>query len=428
MFTFLIMVSRYMGPRAQLHIKLAVVGLLLVLLFLGMLSYLYGSLFKSSFRVSSFHVAIVNFDDGVIAQSLNAAVESLRGPSFWNAETFNPSTNPSFDSPEELLEHVRQNDFWAAIYTHANVSNELMSAIDNGTPYNASHAFTLIWNEVKYPAQSDSIILGLAQQLAQVAHQVFNKQIAPTLFDRVNSTNAVSLGAYLNPIAFSQYNIQPTTFGARIFTNTATVAMIILQQFFFNLVAGFILRANAWHIRKHWVHTYLMRYAYSIIYTFLTSLSAAGYIWAFRESWHVNANQFVLTWMVFWLVQTINNLLFWAFLAAAPAPLIPFFVMPWIFLNITSTASPFDLNPGFFRWGYALPSYNAYQVLYDIWSRGANPSLYRTLPILFGWLLILTILCVPAHYAFIKSCRATPPPRGATPDSDPESEPESKRP
>ena len=69
----------------------------------------------------------------------------------------------------------------------------------------------------------------------------------------------------------------------------------------------------------------------------------------------------------------------------------PFLLMTWVFLNITSSITPFEINAGFYRLGYALPAHEAYQVLTDIWSGGAVPQLYRAMPILFSWWVLLLV-------------------------------------
>ncbi|KAL9570417.1 hypothetical protein ACKAV7_005425 [Fusarium commune] len=66
-------------------------------------------------------------------------------------------------------------------------------------------------------------------------------------------------------------------------------------------------------------------------------------------------------------------------------------LVSWIIFNVTSTLLPFDLSPAFYRIGYIFPAHELYQVLIDIWSRGCNPQLHYSLPILFAWELVALI-------------------------------------
>ncbi|CAD0087672.1 unnamed protein product [Aureobasidium vineae] len=75
---------------------------------------------------------------------------------------------------------------------------------------------------------------------------------------------------------------------------------------------------------------------------------------------------------------------------------LPFFVLTWVILNVTSTIWPFELAPSFYRWAYALPAHEVWQVLIQIWSGGAVDRLYQALPILFTWEIVFLPLCVVA--------------------------------
>jgi Protein of unknown function (DUF3533). len=128
----------------------------------------------------------------------------------------------------------------------------------------------------------------------------------------------------------------------------------------------------------------------------------AGYIWAYRESWGQRGSRFVLTWITMWLLMHINFLFFDITTAFIPIQFMPFIVLTWVILNVASTISPFELNPGFFHWGYALPSHEAYQILIQIWSGGCNNRLYRALPIMFSWWIVGVPIAV---YAMQHRCR-----------------------
>ena len=81
-------------------------------------------------------------------------------------------------------------------------------------------------------------------------------------------------------------------------------------------------------------------------------------------------------------------------------------LITWVILNVTSILVPFALSPGFYKWGYAMPAHEVYQVLIDIWSRGCNPRLFYALPILFSLEIIGLLLSAlgvyrRCHYAVI---------------------------
>ncbi len=92
--------------------------------------------------------------------------------------------------------------------------------------------------------------------------------------------------------------------------------------------------------------------------------------------------------MVLWLLMHIYFCIIDAATSILPQSALPLFIVTWIFLNISATISPFEITPGFYRWGYALPAYSTYEILTYIWSDGPAPELHRALPILLAlWLL-----------------------------------------
>lgn len=144
----------------------------------------------------------------------------------------------------------------------------------------------------------------------------------------------------------------------------------------------------------------------SLTYTLIGSLSVAGAIWAFRSSWNVNGTQFVLTWLTLWLFAHLNFLAMDTCTVWLDQGYVPMALITWIILNVTSILLPFQLSNGFYRWAYALPAHEVYQVLIDIWSGGCNPQLHVALPVLFTW-EVLGLLCSGlgvyrrCHYAAI---------------------------
>jgi hypothetical protein len=121
----------------------------------------------------------------------------------------------------------------------------------------------------------------------------------------------------------------------------------------------------------------LVRLGMSVGYDLLASVSLIGYIWAFRASWSVTADQFVLVWMVLWWLFHIHHLYLDACTAFFPLPALPFILLTWIITNnIFSTISPFKVNIAFYKWSYALPANEVYIVLQDIlvWGRRATAS------------------------------------------------------
>ncbi|KAL4916412.1 nitrosoguanidine resistance protein SNG1 [Aspergillus aurantiobrunneus] len=361
--------------------------LILQVLFLGNMSYLYATQFRISSRVHALDILYVDFDGGVIGRSVSDAYDALKGPNF---PTLTPSTVSSYATPPDVRAAVCNGEYWAAIIANNGASTRLASALAGETQDSTEAALTYIWNGARYPALAQGYIYSNLFTLVQVARSTYYSHNATSALQTLSPSNPTSIQAFLNPISASEINLKTTTHGARVFYNTITLVIPILQQFFFmmalnGLSGQFPALAK---LGGSAVGNWLFRLCLSLVYTFIASICTAGYIWAFRESWAVNGTQFALSWLVIWLYMHINFLLIDAAGAYIPIQFLPLCFLTWIIINISSTVAPFELSPGFFRWGYALPANEVYQVLVQIWSDGCENRLYRALPILFSWWVV----------------------------------------
>ncbi|KIW70955.1 hypothetical protein PV04_03182 [Phialophora macrospora] len=391
------------ATRKPFLAKIAIVFALLQLLFLGNLSYLYGSLWGSSNRVSNLHVLWLDLDGGAIGQSVSEAYAGLQGPAFPSFE------KPSPGGPQDVagaVHAVRSGLYWAAFVVNAAASTRLDDALAGGRAarsYNASTALTYVWNEVRYPPFSDEALMSNFEILARATEQDYLHRHGLAGLQKVDHNDSAAVQVLFHPIGISDVNIAETTQPARLLYNTATMVMPVLQQFFFVLILNGL--SDELGIYKHVASTSttgILRVALASSYTLLSAAAMTGYVWAFRETWHVDARQFFLTWMVLWLLHAVHFVVVDTAAAVWPVPVMPFFILTWIVLNLSSSVSPLELNPRFYHWGYALPDNEAYALLTDIWSRGAVPVVHRAVPILGAWLVVGA---GAATFGHVRRCR-----------------------
>lgn len=390
------------GQRKKLILTIIAIGLAVTILFQINLYYLYGSFYHQVDRVSAFHVLTVDYDGAIVGESLSQAYQQLRGTRF---PTLITGTEAQYPTPDTVLQAVRDGKYWAAIYSMPGASERLSAAFLGGTAattYDASDAFTYVWNEVRYPAFSQEVIQGSLKTLVAAAATAYGSINGSSALKSLAQTDDAAIKAYLTPIMASEINIQPTNQGTKILYNTISMAMPVLQDLFFVVGMRFTFIRFEVQSRLSTMRSRLLRLTVGVTYTFIASLTMTGYIWAYREDWAVSGTQFVLTWTLLWLLFHIHYLAIEAAIQIIPIPAMPFLLMTWVFLNITSSITPFEINPGFYRFGYAFPAHEAYQVLTDIWSGGAVPQLYRAMPILFSWWVLLLVCDGLSH---LRACR-----------------------
>ncbi|THY11183.1 hypothetical protein D6D01_09014 [Aureobasidium pullulans] len=370
--------------------------MLLQILFLVNMSYLFGSLFKSEHRVHNLNILTVDYDGGVVGKSLQGAITQLKADTF---PTFDIESSSKYPEVEDIVQAVRRGDHWAAVFSHAGASERLAAALEGGdaaATYDPTNTITYVWNQIRYPAVEDATIKSSMSQLVAVARIAYNHMNGTGALQTLNKNDPAALQAFLNPIQGGDINIMPTTQGTRVLYNTVAMVMPIIMQFFFLMAINGVSAEFNLYSHLPMLNNGIIRLVLSLSYTFVGSLCWAGYIWAFREDWSVGAGQFFCTWVIVWLFMHINFAVIDVATGFIPMKFLPFFVLTWVILNVTSTIWPFELAPGFYRWGYALPAHEVWQVLIQIWSGGAVDRLYQALPILFTWEIVFLPLAVIA--------------------------------
>ncbi|CAI7653245.1 unnamed protein product [Penicillium bialowiezense] len=347
------------------------------------MSYLYGSAFNDGQRMQALKMLFVDYDGGIVGESVKDAYIQLASPGFPTVIEHSPI---EFPTPKEIREAVCKGHYWGAIYANRNASLRLSTAL-------ASHEAAQNYQNTEALTY---VISSSAQILVQGARGAYNAINGTAAMSAANTTDSSISQVFLDPISASSIDIKPTNQGPRFYYNTVTMVMMILPQFFFIMALnGISAETNIFGtltLKKN----ITIRLALSVGFTFIASLCMSGYIRAFQEDWATTSGQFTLTWMAVWLVMHLNFCLIDSVTAVLPMKFMPFFIMTWVIVNVTSTLSPFELCPGFYRIGYAIPAYELYQVLLDIWTHGCNPTLYQSLPILFSWWLVAFVAFLTA--------------------------------
>jgi len=379
---------------------------LLQLLFLGLFCYLFGSLFKQITHTHKIDILFVDYDGGAVGTAVRDAYQQLKGPGFPTLVERSPLVYPQ---PRVIDDAICDIKYWGAFYTTFNASNRLTAAFSGGSAasYNKSDILTLVWNEARYSTVVDSAVFGYMKELSEAARVNYSQTIVPQAIRNLNSSDAAAIAALFSPWTLASVNFQPTTQGSRLIYNTLCIILIMIQEFFYlGYVNGLYSQSKLYTSLKP-RRVAIVRHIISAIYTFVGSLCTTGAIWAFRSGWNVGGSQFVLNWMVLWLFAHLNFLVLDVFTIWLSPPFVPMALVSWMVLNVTSILLPFELSPGFYKWGYALPAHGVFNALIDIWSRGCNPQLYYALPVLFVYEILGLILSSigvyrRSHYAVIK--------------------------
>lgn len=395
-------------PLRLAVIRSATINLLLLqFLFLGLFCYIFGSLFQQTTHIHNINILFVDYDGGAVGAAVRAAYQKLEAPGFPTLIERPVQVYPQPNLIEGAVCHI---EYWAALYTVSDASSRLTAALAGGaaaSSYDRGDALAMMWNEARYPTVIDSAVANSLTSLSEAARIAYAHTGGQQLIQSLNTSDPAARAVFSNPWTLTSIDLQPTPQGSRLIYNTLVIILILIQEFFYlGCINGLYQQFRLYtSVRPHRIA--IVRQVISGAYTFIGSLCTAGAIWAFRSGWNVNGNQFVLTWMSLWLFAHLNFLVLDVFTIWIEPAFVPMALISWIMLNVTSILLPFELSPGFYRWGYALPAHSIFQVLIDIWSGGCNPQLDYALPVMFAYEVVGLILSSigvyrRGHYACIK--------------------------
>jgi hypothetical protein len=375
--------------------------ILLQILFFSLLCYIFGALYQQDVRTHNLHILFVDYDHGVIGDSIRDAYAKMQSKTF---PSLIEQSASDFPSAKDVKEAVCHTNYWGAIYVAPGSSQGLGAAISGlSVEYNSSEVLSYVWNEAVYPTVVDSAISTNIQKLSEAARLAYVARNGSAGL-AVDNTTAVSI--FVNPWVPQQIDLKATPQGSRAIYNTLVIILILMQDFYYlGVINGLYVQCKIYErLEPH--HIIIFRDTVSAVFTMIGSLFVTSSIWIFRAGWDVNGKNFVLNWFALWLFAHVNFLTLDFFTMWIPAAYIPWVLIAWVAMNTTSILLPFALSSSFYRWAYALPGHEIYQVLTDNWSNGCNPQLRYALPILFAYEvcgLFWSVLGVyrRAHFAVI---------------------------
>ncbi|CAK9438051.1 uncharacterized protein LODBEIA_P23920 [Lodderomyces beijingensis] len=378
---------------------------------LAVFSIYWGSFYHRSSRYRNLKMLVVNEDDSVVdgidpvfGDSFTAmlrtpiAIENGDWRIFNTAQfqQFAQQNNESVD--ESIWRLVEQQEYWASIHIRANASYNYVNALRNGdTSYNIT-ANSIV---VNYQAGRDFINMQqsivpriLLIEKLWLQHQ---PQVVTQLAANVSMFNSTAQMAILtHPLTFTIVDSAP-------FTDTVLVApgqvgfiyMIIITFFAFNFFGDVHQQIAKSGLNKF--HFLIYRYLSSILTFAVLSLFFGLVSLAFQVDFTLNYGRagFLVYWAIAFLtmcaVGLLNEIMAMLAISVYP-PLLGFWLLSWVIINISPTFGSFALMNNFYKYGYAMPIYNSFSAAKTVFFKVSKNSLGRNFGILIAWWAVLTVV------------------------------------
>ncbi|PNS18828.1 hypothetical protein CAC42_5367 [Sphaceloma murrayae] len=421
--------------RREVYSKWLLTTVVLMAFIMAVLSLYWGALLHVEQNLSSFVIAVVDFD-GLAAPFNQTGPAPIVGPAIHQlARTMVASGKPTLGwgplfaadfnyDPMMIRERVYKNDFWAAILINANATAALTNAVQTGDmTYEPLGACQVIYNQARDQTTWDSYIYPILSEFLTQASTSVGSQWSRTILQNATTdatlrSNIARVPQAISPaIGFSMFNLRP--FYPYQVTPTVTVGLIyliILSFFSFSFylpVYTKLLKPQGHPPLKFW-QMVIVRYigiqgAYLMLSLAYSLVSLAFQVNFSQPNAAQGPTEVAITGMgnlnpvkfgratfpVFWFINYIGMVALGlacenvAMLIGQPWT--GLWLIFWVITNVSTSFYPIEIEPHFYYWGYAWPLHNVVEatrtVLFDLHDRlGLNFG------ILIAWAAVNTVL------------------------------------
>lgn len=392
-------------------------------LVLGIFSIYWGSYYQRNSRFKNLKMLAVIEDeqevDGVypyMSSHLREILETY-GSYYGNWHIYNHSDfkriadshNNSIE--EDIARQIHHQKYWSSLYIRQNATRDYYNALRGANgDYNISQNFV----KVTYETGRDFLNMNsyVTPNIKNIEQKWLENQanLTRSITGNISSDELAdvardpsSLHLLTTPLVF--------TYDDRIkFTDPVLVApsqvgliyLIIITLFQVNFFQEIHQYMAQLHLK---IKVYLFyRFLASVFSYFILSLFYSLVTLAMQVDFTVTFGKsgFLVYWMfsfiTMWVVGTANEIMVMLLVLFYP-PLIGFWLLFWVIINITPTFSPMALLPKVYRYGYATPLHNSYELTKVVFFNTYKGEMGRNIGILFAWLAALSI-AFPAVVGF----------------------------
>jgi len=330
----------------------------------GVLPIYWASVFDLYNHAHNLNGWIVDLDGGVIGQTVSQTFIASSGPLTKMTWMANPS-DLNLTTREQFEHALVDEKVWAIVAINRGASDKLNQTLSSATgTYDGTSAVTVYINEARSSNAVRSFVIPQAQSLmGQIEAKFAIQQAARLALAGINSTSLLANvpAAVISPLAYALDNVRP--FDSAIVTVVNFVGLIYVTIIAFVTVAANYNATTT--ITKLFprltVSTLIIvRLGFYFATYFILScfISLLNLAFGTPFSRHFGASGIVIYWMMAWVSMLALGLTLDAMIILLTIKFIPFFLILWIVTNVAISSYPFELLPGVFQYGYAMPFYN----------------------------------------------------------------------
>ncbi|QPG72740.1 hypothetical protein FOA43_000041 [Brettanomyces nanus] len=368
--------------------------LLLSAYVLAVFSIYWGSMYNRYDRLINLKVLVVVEDDesGVISSSLLRAINSssVNRLAGWTVKKYMP--------PEEVVKLVHTEKYWGSIYVSSNnASTELVSALQNNSTLNDTGLVVSYYETARDMIAVASYVKPALLEAGGIYGNIMQTQIYPQLVANLSSDQFGAL--QMNPLLTNTPNFEyvdgnPVISSMMLAPLQVGLIYIIILSFF--QILWFIKLNGELAQRVKPVSYIITRLLMSQANFLILSLAYT----CLNKAFQIDLNRawkggFGVMWMVSYLLMAAvggaNENVSMVTAATLP-PATGFWILFFVIINISATFAPIELCPQVFRFTYAMPIKNGYEIMKVVLMDTYRGNLGRNFGVLVAWLVLNSIL------------------------------------
>lgn len=386
--------------------KFGMIYLIMAVFVLGIFSIYWGSFYNRNKYYHRLQFLVVNADDTTIngiPPYIGNAIETLVGAASqlgtWNV--FNSTafaariadSGRSFE--EEITNLIHKQKYWGAIFIKPNATHNLYEAFSSGNlQYDARNNTIQSIYETARDFQNMRTII---QSVEKINHKWLGIQgdVTSSILSHVQNLTVEIAPLVATPLPFVETDLIPVTNAVLIApSQVGLIYMIILTFFQFNFFGE--VHAYTAKLGLRPILFVLYRVFASIGSFFVLSLVFSLVSLAMQIDFTVTFGHsgFLVYWMVvfmtMWVVGMANEIAGMLIIPVYP-PMVGFWMLFWVIVNISASFLPIVLLPKFYRFGYAMPIHNSLEITKVILLNTYKDTIGRHIGILVAWMVILTL-------------------------------------
>ncbi|ONH69413.1 Nitrosoguanidine resistance protein SNG1 [Cyberlindnera fabianii] len=386
------------------------VYLIIFIMFFLILSIYWGSWYDRSSHLKRIGYLVVSEEQTVenvpplITETLFGLLNSSTAHTvgtfhFKSAEIIQKAADHNNTILQQVISEVHRQNYWGAFYIAANTTFDFYTALKTqDTSFNTT-CIKLIYENGRKPQSVQNYVVSPMLTMQTAFVKLSSSYIFEPLIGQLSSNEQLALATNASSLISGPWfefldnrPVKETVITGPIQIGLIYMLVLSFHQFNFASSTHETIRALV-PLRQYLVYHILtshMAYIWlSLVYSLISIAFGAPYDATFGKS------GFLVLWAFTYLLMAAlgglnENAALQIF--ARDRPLIGFWIVFFMVINLAPVFSPITVTNVFYRYGYAIPMYNGHELLKIVFLNTYKGNMGRCIGILIAWILLANII------------------------------------